>query len=56
MMSVNAMAQIVFEPPKLYPEEIVNVKIGKMARPDSLIFLSKEFKEKEKCRKMMRLK
>ena len=43
MMSINALAQIVFEPPKLYPEEIVNVKIGEKARPDSLIFLSKEF-------------
>lgn len=43
MMSINALAQIVFEPPKLYPEEIVSVKIGKQAKPDSLIFLSKEF-------------
>lgn len=43
MMSVNALAQIVFEPPKLYPEEIISVKIGKTAIPESLIFLSKEF-------------
>lgn len=43
MMSVNALAQIVFEPPKLYPEELVSVKIGKTAIPESLIFLSKEF-------------
>ncbi len=43
MMSINAIAQIIFEPPKLYPEEIVNVKIGKTAKPKSLIFLSKEF-------------
>jgi hypothetical protein len=43
MMSINALAQIVFEPPKLYPEELVNVKIGKQAIPESLIFLSKEF-------------
>ncbi len=52
MMSVNALAQIVFEPPKLYPEEIVSVKIGKSAIPDNLIFLSKEFNgEKEMSRK-----
>lgn len=43
MMSINALAQIVFEPPKLYPEELVSVKIGKSAIPESLIFLSKEF-------------
>jgi hypothetical protein len=43
MMSINALAQIVFEPPKLYPEELVNVKIGKSAIPESLTFLSKEF-------------
>ncbi len=48
MMSINALAQIVFEPPKLYPEELVSVKIGKSAKPESLIFLSKEFNgEKE---------
>ncbi len=52
MMSINALAQIVFEPPKLYPEEIVNVKIGKKAKPESLVFLSKEFSgEKEMPRK-----
>ncbi len=43
MMSINALAQIIFEPPKLYPEELVNVKIGKSAIPESLTFLSKEF-------------
>lgn len=51
MMSINALAQIVFEPPKLYPEELVSVKIGKQAIPESLIFLSKEFDgEKEMSR------
>lgn len=52
MMSINALAQIVFEPPKLYPEEIVDVKIGKSAIPESLIFLSKGFDgNKEMSRK-----
>jgi len=43
MMSVNALAQIVFEPPKLYPEDLLNVKIGRQAKPESLIFLSTAF-------------
>lgn len=48
IMSINALAQIVFEPPKLYPEDIVNVRIGECAKPDKLVFLSKDFQgEKE---------
>lgn len=43
IMSINALAQIIFEPPKLYPEELVHVRIGKQAKPDKLVFLSDEF-------------
>lgn len=43
IMSINAMAQIVFKPPKLYPDKIVSIKIGKKAVPKRLFFLSNEF-------------
>lgn len=43
IMSINALAQIVFEPPKLYPNKIMEIKIGKSAIPKKLIFLSDEF-------------
>ena len=43
IMSINALAQIVFEPPKLYPDQIMEIKIGDHATPKKLFFLSDEF-------------
>lgn len=43
IMSINALAQIVFEPPKLYPTELMKINIGKEAVPAKLYFLSNEF-------------
>jgi hypothetical protein len=43
IMSINALAQIIFEPPKFYPTKIMKIKIGDQAIPKKLIFLSKEF-------------
>lgn len=43
IMSINAIAQIIFEPPKLYPNNIMSIKIAEKARPDKLFFLSDEF-------------
>ncbi len=43
IMGINAIAQIIFEPPKFYPTKILTIKIGEQAIPEKLIFLSKEF-------------
>jgi len=43
IMGINAITQIVFEPPKLYPNKIMEINIGKQAMPKRLIFLSDRF-------------
>lgn len=43
IMGINALAQIIFKPPKLYPTDLMQINIGKEAVPTKLIFLSDEF-------------
>ena len=51
MMGINAVAQIMFKPPKLYPSKILSMKIGKDAVPNKLFFLSNEFEGEKKISK-----
>lgn len=56
IMSINAIAQIIFKPPKLYPNRLMSINIVEKTRPDKLFFLSKDFDGEKKISREEALK